>query len=80
MKTEVFTQNAHLFLGLTRKELSRRISLGQINFEILKSQIEQNSRETELETICERYLTDKSVDQVDKYDFISEPGVVMTPW
>lgn len=66
MKSETMLY-AHLHLGLTRQELKRRLELGQIDPEILKAQLDQNSRELKLEALSERWLQQKSLDQVDKF-------------
>ena len=58
---------AHLYLGLTRRELKRRLELGQIDPEILKAQLDQNSRELKLDALSERWIELKSLDQVDKF-------------
>ncbi len=67
MNSNDFMQTAHLLLGLTRQELQRRMSSGQIDPQILKAQIEQNSQEMKLEAICEKWMQLKSLDQVDKF-------------
>ena len=59
---------AHLYLGLTRRELKRRLELGQIDPEILKAQLDQNSRELKLDALSERWIELKSLDQVDKFE------------
>lgn len=69
---EDFKQNAHFFLGLTRKEFERRLQLGLIDCELLKSQIEQSAHQLELETICEKYLSKNAVDQMDIFDAASD--------
>lgn len=66
METESL-KYAHLHLGLTRQELKRRLQLGQIDPEILKTQLDQNSRELKLEALSERWIEQKSLDQVDKF-------------
>lgn len=58
---------AHLHLGLTRQELKRRLQIGQIDPQILKAQLDQNSRELKLEALSERWIELKSLDQVDKF-------------
>ena len=60
-------QTAHLLLGLTRKELERRMHTGQIDPQILKAQIEQNSHETKLDALCEKWMSLRSLEQVDKF-------------
>lgn len=67
MNSNDFMQTAHLLLGLTRQELQRRMSSGQIDPQILKAQIEQNSQEMKLEAISEKWMQLKSLDQVDKF-------------
>lgn len=59
---------AHLYLGLTRRELKRRLELGQIDPEILKAQLDQNSRELKLDALSERWIELKALDQVDKFE------------
>ncbi|MBC7467012.1 MAG: hypothetical protein H7256_13570 [Bdellovibrio sp.] len=61
-------KNAHLYLGLTRRELKRRLELGQIDPQILKAQLDQNSRELKLDALSERWIELKSLDQVDKFE------------
>ena len=67
MANEVLPPYAHLYLGLTRKELARRLQLGLINPEILKSQLDQNVQDLKLEALCEKYIQMQSLEQVDKY-------------
>jgi len=67
MKTENINQYTHLYLGLTRHELSRRLELGQIDPAILKAQLDQNAYEVKLDALCEQWLQQKSLEQVDKY-------------
>lgn len=66
MDSVKLTQYAHLYLGLTRKELARRLSLGQIDPELLKAQLDQNAREVKLEALCEKWIESHSLEQVDK--------------
>ena len=72
MDLEKFKQNAHLYLGLSRQEFVRRAKSGAIDFQILKSQIEQNALESKLELSCERYLAKNRLEQVDKNDFLND--------
>lgn len=60
------TRYAHLYLGLSRKELARRLSLGQIDPELLKAQLDQNAREVKLESLCEKWIESHQLEQVDK--------------
>lgn len=67
MNSDDFLKSAHLLLGLSRQELARRIGAGQIDLQILKSQLEQSSYETKLEALSEKWIQLKSLDQVDKF-------------
>jgi hypothetical protein len=67
MNSDNFMQTAHLLLGLTRKELERRMHTGQIDLQILKAQIEQNSHEIKLDSLCEKWMSLRSLEQVDKF-------------
>lgn len=59
----------HLYLGLTRAELKRRLQLGQLDFHAIKSQIHDQSEEIKLQALCDQWLeAHKQDDQVDKYD------------
>jgi hypothetical protein len=66
MNSDNFMQTAHLLLGLTRQELARRVSCGQIDPEILKAQLEQSSQDTKLNALCEKWLENQSLEQMDK--------------
>ncbi|MFZ3228681.1 MAG: hypothetical protein WA160_00625 [Pseudobdellovibrio sp.] len=67
METETM-KYAHLQLGLTRLELKRRLELGQIDPEILKAQLDEYSREIMLDSLSEKWIELKSLDQVDKFE------------
>ncbi len=67
MSSEKLSPYAHLYLGLTRQELARRIRLGIIDPQILKAQCEQNAQELKLEALCEKWIEMESLGQVDKY-------------
>ena len=58
---------AHLRMGITRSELQRRLISGQIDMQIIKSQLDENSREMKLDVRSEIFLEQKSLDQVDKF-------------
>lgn len=75
MTPDQFKQNGHLYLGISRSEFARRLATGKIDFQILKSQIEQNSLETELDSICEIKLKQRSAEQLDKFDFLIESSL-----
>lgn len=66
MKFDKKANYDHLFLGLTRVELARRLQLGQIDPQILRAQLDQNAREVRLEALCERWIDTHSLEQVDK--------------
>lgn len=67
MDIDNIIETAHLFLGLSKQELARRIRSGQIDVQILKAQIEQNSRETQLAPLCEELIEQHLLDQIDKF-------------
>lgn len=67
MQQDNFMETAHLLLGLTRQELQRRVACGQLDPQILKAQIEQNSYDTKLEALCEKWTVLRSLEQVDKF-------------
>ena len=67
-----FRNVAHLYLGITRMEFNRRLASGSIDFQILKSQIEQNSLETKLAAACENKMIQKSTEQIDKFDYLDD--------
>lgn len=64
----VFLQNAHFYLGITRKEINRRLSEGLLDLTILQAQIEQNAKEFELDVICEMKIKQNSLEQADKFE------------
>ncbi len=58
----------HLYLGLTRSELKRRIELGQLDFHAIESQISDLSHEIKLQALCDQWLeSHRNDEQVDKY-------------
>ena len=67
MDADNIIKTGHLFLGLSKQELARRLSSGQIDLQILKAQIEQNSRETQLDPICEDLIEHNLLEQMDKF-------------
>jgi hypothetical protein len=61
------SENLHLYLGLTRNELKRRLELGLLDPQALKSQVEDYSSEIKLQALSEQWLDDhKSEDQVER--------------
>lgn len=67
MNSDKFMETAHLLLGLSRQELQRRLSSGQVDPLILKAQIDQNSQEMKLEADCEKWIELNSLEQFDKF-------------
>ena len=67
MNSDNFMQTAHLLLGLSRQEVQRRVSSGQLDPLLLKAQIDQNSYELKLETRCEKWIELNSLEQADKF-------------
>ena len=66
MESEARYRYAHHLLGLTRQELARRLSLGQIDPQILNAQIDENAREVKLQSLCEKWIEAHALEQVDK--------------
>ncbi len=62
-----YFHHLHLQMGITRSELQRRLSSGQIDLQTIRSQLDQYSREMKLEVRSEIWLQQKSLDQVDKF-------------
>lgn len=60
-------EHARLCLGITKKELQRRIELGQLDMHLIKSQLNHYSHELKREVLTEKWLDLKSLDQVDKF-------------
>ncbi len=75
MTLDQFKQNGHLYLGLSRREFARRLATGQVDFHILKSQVELNSLVTELDSICEEKLKQESAEQLDKFDYLDDSSL-----
>lgn len=60
-------ENLHLYLGLTKSELKRRLELGLLDLQALRNQIEDYSSEVKLQALSEQWLEDhKAEDQVDR--------------
>lgn len=57
----------HLYLGLTRNELKRRIELGLIDPKSIESQVNDYSTNIKLQALSEQWLEDHKADQVDQY-------------
>lgn len=59
--------HARLCLGITKKELQKRIDSGQLDMQLIKSQLNHYSHELKREVLTEKWLNLKSLDQVDKF-------------
>lgn len=57
----------HLYLGLTRNELKRRIELGLIDPKSIEFQVNDYSTNIKLQALSEQWLEDHKADQVDQY-------------
>lgn len=64
---QLLQQKSHLLLGLSQREFLRRIEAGQIDLQVLQTQLEQNSIEIKLEALCEKWLESREAEQVDKF-------------
>lgn len=63
---EKIDSQLHLYLGLTRNELQRRLKLGLVDPQILKYQLQDYSTELKLNALCEKWIELKSLEQVDQ--------------
>lgn len=75
MSSDKFKQNAHLYLGISRSEFARRTASGQIDLEIFRLQVEQNSLEIQRDSESESVLRNQSAEQVDKFRDLDDPPV-----
>ena len=64
MQSQITDSNIHLFLGLTRKELKKRLSLGLIDPHLLTQQLNDYSEEIKLDALCEHWIEEHAADQV----------------
>ncbi len=58
----------HLYLGLTRTELKRRLELGLIDSKALESQISDYSLDLKLNALTEQWLSDHQREQIENDD------------
>ena len=58
----------HLYLGLTRTELKRRLELGLIDSKALEVQISDYSLELKLTALTEQWLSDHQREQIENDD------------
>jgi len=63
MDTEI--SKLHLYLGLSKKELQRRVENGQVDLQILKNQINDYESQLKLGAISEIWIESHSAEQVD---------------
>ena len=64
MHKQLTDLNIHLYLGLTRAELKKRLSLGLIDPHLLTQQLNDYSAEIKLEALCEQWIEEHAADQV----------------
>ncbi len=55
----------HLYLGLTKNELKRRLELGLIDSKAIQSQISKYSLELKLNALTEQWLSDHQREQIE---------------
>ncbi len=67
MEQKNLLENAHLYLGISKQEVERRLSTGQMDLQLLESQLEMHCKEMLLEVISERLIENKDLAQVDKF-------------
>lgn len=58
----------HLYLGLTRTELKRRLELGLIDSKAIQSQIADYSLDLKLNALTEQWLADHQREQIETDD------------
>lgn len=62
---QILESNINLYLGLTRAELKKRLSLGELDAQILKSQLNQYSESMKLDALCEKWIEEHAAEQVE---------------
>ncbi len=62
------TNYLHLYLGLTRTELKRRLELGLIDSKAIESQISDYSLDLKLNALTEQWLADHKREQIETDD------------
>lgn len=78
MHKQFTDSNIHLYLGLTRTELKKRLSLGLIDPHLLTQQLNDYSAEIKLEALCEQWIEQHAADQVAR-DVVEAEEVQSTP-
>ena len=66
MQKQISDSNIHLYLGLTRTELKKRLSLGLVDPHLLTQQLNAYSEEIKLDALCERWIEQNAADQVSR--------------
>lgn len=64
MDKQISDSNLHLYLGLTRTELKKRLTLGLIDPHLLTQQLNDYSAEIKLEALCEQWIEQHAAEQV----------------
>lgn len=64
MNKQMTDSNIHLFLGLTRTELKKRLSLGLVDPHLLTQQLNDYSEEIKLDALCEHWIEEHAAEQV----------------
>lgn len=62
------TNYLHLYLGLTRTELKRRLELGLIDSKAIESQVSDYSLDLKLNALTEQWLADHQREQIETDD------------
>ncbi|MBC7753530.1 MAG: hypothetical protein H7Z71_04780 [Moraxellaceae bacterium] len=58
----------HLYLGLTKTELKRRLDLGLIDSKAIESQISDYNLDLKLNALTEQWLSDHQREQIETDD------------
>ena len=58
----------HLYLGLTKTELKRRLELGLIDSKAIQNQISDYSLDLKLNALTEQWLSDNQREQIETDD------------
>jgi hypothetical protein len=66
MQKQINDSNIHLYLGLTRTELKKRLSLGLVDPHLLKQQLNDYSEDIKLDALCEQWIEQNAADQVSR--------------
>lgn len=55
----------HLYLGLTKTELKRRLELGLIDSKAIESQVSDYNLDLKLNALTEQWLSDHQLEQIE---------------